>query len=210
MGYWWPAYMHKCRRDQSKFGLILIITGNVIDIQMSKFSVCAGYLAMGNGLFCIDNKTKQQNNEHIKYYTGQRAIIWNNEDNDTMRYAHLRNAVAINPRICYPATYEWGHRLSRHQDSCPRMLDFLIALIQSICLVTRLHSLHDRVLHGTYYIKLQFPRLLRNIHYWLNHLDVSPTAGTKPAQNSKMTRPPFNRHIIDQIAWNFTWSCRWI
>ena len=44
------------------------------------------------------------------------------------------------------------------QDSCPRTLDFLIALIQSICLVTRLHSLHDRVLHGTYYIKLQFPR----------------------------------------------------
>ena len=48
------------------FVLILIITDNVIDVQKSYFSFCAGYLAMGNGLFCILLKTKQQNNKHIK------------------------------------------------------------------------------------------------------------------------------------------------
>ena len=46
-------------RDQTKFGLILIITGYVIDVQSkskSNFSVCAGYLAMGNGFFCFIHK----------------------------------------------------------------------------------------------------------------------------------------------------------
>ena len=63
----WDIY-DQHRRDQTKFGLILIITGNVIDVPISKsnLSVCAGYLAMGNGLFCINSKTKQQNNKHIK------------------------------------------------------------------------------------------------------------------------------------------------
>ena len=67
------------RRNQTKFRLILIIIGNVIDVQMSKskFSVCAGYLAMGNGLFCVLHKTKQQNNEQTYQINnrGQKVII---------------------------------------------------------------------------------------------------------------------------------------
>ena len=97
-----------------------------------------------------------------------------------MRYPHLRNAVARNTEsvIQLPSRiFERGHHQNRHQDGCPRTLDFLAALIQSICLVTRLHSLHDRV--------LQLIISHRNIHYRLNHLDVSPTTGTKPAQAPK-------------------------
>ena len=42
-------------RDQTKCGLILITTAKLLTHKMSKsnFSVCAGYLAMGNLLLCI-------------------------------------------------------------------------------------------------------------------------------------------------------------
>ena len=113
-------------RDQTKFGLIMIITGNVIDIQMSviwqwemDYFVFYIKLKWGSAIqYCLI-VVKKQSYEIMKTTTLCDILRHYAISSDTMRYpptlCDILRHYAISSstkrrskkhRICYPATYE--------------------------------------------------------------------------------------------------------